>query len=298
MILSSPTFSIIIPTYNRAKLIGITIESVLCQRFTDFEILVVDDGSKDNTEEVVRQFSDHRIRYFKKENAERGAARNYGRARAMGKYVNFFDSDDLMYQTHLYVAKELIELKNSPEIFHLGYDFQSVDGEVRSKVDQLGDDIQEKAFFDNFLSCNGMFVRRDIAEKFPFEENRILASAEDWELWIRLMSRYKLHHSNEITTSVVGHDQRSLHTIATNKIIDRDLFLVNNLMKDIQVQQAYGRKFSQFAAERYTFFMLCLADDNRRSEVIYWAIKSLKVYPLILTSRRFLASLKKIALKW
>ena len=74
----SPLFSIVIPTYNRAHLIGKTIESVLRQEFTDFEILIVDDGSKDNTEEVASTFTDKRIRYLKKQNAERGAARNYG----------------------------------------------------------------------------------------------------------------------------------------------------------------------------------------------------------------------------
>jgi glycosyltransferase involved in cell wall biosynthesis len=188
---SVPYFSIVIPTYNRGDLVSKAIKSILNQDFADFEILVIDDGSTDHTEEVIVQFGDPRIYYFRKENGERGAARNYGRARAKGHYINFFDSDDLMYSNHLSTAKEMIELNNSPELFHLGYDFQTVEGEVTSKVDQLGNDVLEKAFFDNFLSCNGVFVRRDIAEKFPFEENRVLASAEDWELWIRLMSRFK-----------------------------------------------------------------------------------------------------------
>ena len=79
---NSPAFSIVIPTYNRAHLIGKTIESMLRQEFQDFEILVVDDGSKDNTGDVVKTFTDSRIQYFKKENAERGAARNYGATQA------------------------------------------------------------------------------------------------------------------------------------------------------------------------------------------------------------------------
>lgn len=291
---SFPFFSIIIPTYNRAHLVGKTIESVLQQQYTNFEILIIDDGSRDNTEDVIKQFNDPCIQYYQKENAERGAARNYGRARAKGLYVNFFDSDDLMYPNHLRVAKKLIEDKNSPDFFHLGYDFKTDDGVVTKKVDQLLDDIQPKALFDNFLSCNGMFVRKDIAEKFPFEEDRILSSAEDWELWVRLMSRYKLHYSNEITTSVVGHDQRSIRTIATDKIINRDLLLISYLKADAEVLRAYGKQFGRFVAERYTFFMLCLAEDNERAEVISWAFRAIRVYPLILTSKRFLASIKKI----
>ncbi len=289
----SPKFSIVIPTYNRAYLIGKTIESVIRQEFMDFEVIVVDDGSKDNTEEVVKKFTDQRVRYFRKENGERGAARNFGQQLARGAYINFFDSDDLMYSRHLTTAWELIKTNHNPELFHLGYDFQSTDGNITKTVDQLRDDIMEKALFDNFLSCNGVFVRKDIAERFQFEENRVLASAEDWELWIRLISRYRLHYSNIITTSVVGHDQRSLRTIATEKIIDRDLFLINCLKKDSQVQLVYGERFSRFVAERYTFFMLCLAEDKRRTDVLLWAFKAFRVYPLILASRRFLASLKK-----
>jgi glycosyltransferase involved in cell wall biosynthesis len=78
MALSSPLFSIVIPTYNRAHLITKTIESVLAQEDGDFEILVVDDGSSDNTGEVVSRIFDPRLTYFRKENAERGAARNFG----------------------------------------------------------------------------------------------------------------------------------------------------------------------------------------------------------------------------
>src|SRR5687767_9278561 len=97
----SPVFSIVIPTYNRAHLIKKTIESVLAQDFADFELLVVDDGSKDDTESVVSSFTDKRVHYFKKQNGERGAARNFGAARAKGSYLNFFDSDDLLYRNHL-----------------------------------------------------------------------------------------------------------------------------------------------------------------------------------------------------
>jgi len=294
MIKDSVLFSIIIPTYNRAGLINKTVLSVLNQTYPHFEILVVDDGSTDNTEEVLKKIKDPRLHYFKKENGERGAARNFGQRKAIGGYVNFFDSDDLMYANHLEEANELIQTKDSPELFHLGYDFQTVDGTVTKKIDQLNDDIATKAFFDNFLSCNGVFIRMDIAREFPFEENRILASAEDWELWIRLMSRYRLYYSNKITSSVVEHEQRSLRTIAITKTIDRDLFLINCLKNDERVMQAYGSRFNQFIAERYTFFMLCLAEDGRRQDVILWVFKAFKAYPVILTSRRFWVSIKKL----
>src|SRR5690242_136065 len=150
---SSPFFSIVIPTYNRAHLIGKTIRSVLQQEFTDFEVLVIDDGSKDNTAEVMQTFSDPRINYFPKQNGERGAARNYGATRARGRYINFFDSDDLMYPNHLRVASQMIATQADPEIFHLAYDYQLEDGTVISRINDFDAQIKQTVLFNNKLSC-------------------------------------------------------------------------------------------------------------------------------------------------
>ncbi len=289
---TSPLFSIVIPTYNRAHLICKTIESILQQEFLDFEILVVDDGSKDNTEEVVNTFTDRRIQYYKKQNAERGAARNYGSKHAKGLYVNFFDSDDLMYPNHLLVASKLIASVSNPEFLHLAYDYKLEDGSVTNQVNNFDETTQRAIIFNNRLSCNGVFLRKDIATQFPFEENRVLASSEDWELWIRLTTRYKLYFSNEITSSVVNHDQRSLFTIPAPKVISRDLFLIDKLKADPIVMTAYGDSFNKYIAERYTFFMLCLSEQKQRGEVWKWASRAFRVYPLILVSKRFLASIK------
>lgn len=290
---ASPYFSIVVPTYNRAKLVAETLATIFAQEFTDFEVLVVDDGSTDNTEEVLSTIRDPRFQYHKKQNGERGAARNYGAKLARGQYINFFDSDDWMYPNHLTAAKRLIEKENAPEFFHLGYDFKSPDGQVLKLVNALDATLQTKAMFDNILSCNGVFVRRDIALQFPFEENRVLASAEDWELWIRLLSRFKIRYSNEITTSVVSHDLRSIHTIPTQKVIPRDLLLIDLLKADEEVRKAFGNLFGKFVAERYTFIMLCLGNDGQKKEIRTWAKKAMAAYPAIVFSRRFLASVKK-----
>src|SRR5690606_25041004 len=90
----TPFFSIILPTYNRGPLLSKSISSVLSQKFTDFELIVVDDGSTDNTREVVQSFSDPRIHYYYKENEERNFARNFGISMAKGKYVCFLRSEE------------------------------------------------------------------------------------------------------------------------------------------------------------------------------------------------------------
>ena len=142
------------------------------------------------------------------------------------------------------------------------------------------------------MSCNGVFLRKDIAMQFPFEEARALASSEDWELWIRLVCRFKFHYSNEITSTVINHDQRSLRTIAPDKVVARDVLFIEKLSEDQVVMRKYGSSFNRFIAERYTFFMLCFADQGQGSEVLRWGIRAFRVHPLILGSKRFLASIK------
>jgi len=89
-----PYFTIVIPSYNRGHIVGRAIESVLNQSYSDFEIIVVDDGSTDNTKEVVCQYMDSRINYFFQENSGVSAARNTGSKLAKGDYLVFLDSDD------------------------------------------------------------------------------------------------------------------------------------------------------------------------------------------------------------
>ena len=104
-----PFYSVIIPTYNRAKLISEAIKSVLEQTFKDWELIIVDDGSTDNTKETVQKFYDERIKYHYQENQERSAARNTGIDLATGDYLCFLDSDDYYLENHLQSFKKVID---------------------------------------------------------------------------------------------------------------------------------------------------------------------------------------------
>src|SRR4051812_11846739 len=96
-----PFFTIVIPVYNREDILHKTIESIIAQTFSDYEVIIVDDGSTDKSYEVAKRYESGIIKIFTKENGERGAARNFGANKAGGRYVNFFDSDDLMRADHL-----------------------------------------------------------------------------------------------------------------------------------------------------------------------------------------------------
>jgi glycosyltransferase involved in cell wall biosynthesis len=103
-----PKVSVIIPTYNRASLISEAIDSVLQQTFSDFEIIVVDDGSTDDTEAVVKVYGDQ-VRYVWTPNGGTGHARNVGMQHASGQYLTFLDSDDVLYPYALELETRLLE---------------------------------------------------------------------------------------------------------------------------------------------------------------------------------------------
>jgi len=109
---SNILFSVIIPTYNRAGIIGRAIESVLAQTYQNWELIVVDDGSTDNTKEIVMSYNDERIKYYWKENEELNAARNTGKELSKGDYICFLDDDDYYLKEHLYEQEKLIRKNN------------------------------------------------------------------------------------------------------------------------------------------------------------------------------------------
>ena len=114
-------FSIIIPTYNRKALLQKAIQSVQQQSEVNWEIIVVDDGSTDGTQEMIQAYSSEKISYFHQENQERSAARNLGIRHASGQYICFLDDDDYFLEQHLTVLKERIQAEHFPvAIFRTG----------------------------------------------------------------------------------------------------------------------------------------------------------------------------------
>ena len=292
-----PFFSIIVPCYNRATVLPDVVAAILRQQEPDFELILVNDGSRDATAEVAEQLAvtDARIRVFHKENGERGAARNYGTQRAHGQYINFFDSDDEMYPNHLQVVRNYMRTHNEVEIIHTGYEILDANGRMVEEVCDFRQDTNEALLENNFLACNSVFVRRDIALTQPFVEDRVLASAEDWELWLRLASCYLFHKVSVKTYCLREHEGRSLNIISPDAVIARDEFFGQLMKQNPAFRRRYSNKVNYFVANRYTFITLVLAlTGQRRLDTLWYLWKAFRTDYTVLWRRRFLASIKHL----
>lgn len=286
-------FSIVIPTYNRAGYIGKTIRSLLATSYSSFEIIVVDDGSTDNTEAMVLGENDKHVRYYRKNNGERGAARNYGARLANGVYVNFFDSDDVAYSNHLNEAFKAVQGLGHPEVFHLGYDVKDDEGMLIRRVDDLPSTVNDRLIDGNHLSCNGVFLRKDICAQFPFNEDRVLSASEDYELWLRLASRFPFHGVREVTSTVVNHEARSVLRINAESFIARIRCLQENLGRDAMFVQRYGQRWKVLQAHLYVYMALHLAMANYpKGMSIKYLVRALLLNPWVFFTRGFLGALK------
>lgn len=290
-----PFFSIIVPTYNRAHCLFDNLKSIIDQTFESFEIIIVDDGSTDHTEQVVLEIANTKIHYFKTENKERSHARNYGLKMASGLYVNYFDSDDIMYTDRLLTVSNFLSESTMPDIMFTHYDFVDENHNVINRMNRLYKSFTRDILFNNFLATGSVFLKREIAAKFPFHEDRKIITAEDWELWLRIHTEYEFAECTKSTFAIIQHSQRSLSTITAERIEERDLYFASLIKNNSKFISKYTKSAQNlFIADRYTFIALTFAINGLRGKSIYYLVKSFVSSISVVYRKRFWGSIKTI----
>jgi glycosyltransferase involved in cell wall biosynthesis len=287
------SFSIIIPTYNRGHVIASTIKSALNQDYKNFEIIVVDDGSSDGTEKIVNSINHPSLTYYKKDNAERGAARNFGIDKAKGDYLTFLDSDDILYPDFLKNAQELI-LKYHPPFFHLAYEIKNEHNKVIHKMNYIRSDSIDFIKRGNYLSCIGVFMRKDIAHDFRFNEDVRLSGSEDWELWIRLIAHFGIKTDTRISASLIQHDERSVNKSDEARLLDRKNLSLDYAFRDKVVREKFGPSLRKIESHMLSYIAIHLAISGNKSRALFYITKAFLRNPLVVIERRFGAIMKHL----
>ena len=225
----NPAVSVIIPTYNRANLVAKAIKSVLSQTYQDFEIIVIDDGSTDNTEEIIRSFKDKRVKYIKKykENKGSSVARNIGIKVARGKYIALLDSDDEWLPEKLDKQIKVLQ-SESPEVGVVYSNLCYIDENGKS-MNKLRNPKKEGYIYEDLFgkNCVGtpstVLIRKECFHQVGLFDD-LLNAMEDWDMWIRIAKYYRFAlikvplvkyrlHSNQKTRNL------ELKIITANRIL-------------------------------------------------------------------------------
>lgn len=246
-VLMKPLISVIIPTYNRSEQVMKALNSVLSQNYDNFEVLVCDDGSIDDTEEKIRSIKDKRIRYLKQENRGPGAARNLGLKNSKGDLIAFLDSDDIWLSNHLESCTEFFDIYPEASMVYtqneiiFGKDSRRKQAHYKYKKREIPNLEKKERFrlyegliFEHYLESCISATPCTVVKKNVFDEigrfNEDLSSGQDYEMWLRVSNRYRIGIVRKITVNVLAQGGSISETIKKPKLLRNRM----NIQKSIK----------------------------------------------------------------
>lgn len=247
-----PRFSVIIPTYNRATVLPAAIRSVQAQSFRDWELIIVDDGSTDDTAVTVKPFlSDERIRYHWQENKELNGARNAGVELTTGEFICFLDDDDLYLQGHLDTLDELITAKgNRPALYRSGMIIKRGSKNWKSVLYYPEEHELLPFIWSQNLGITTFAFPCEIFKNYRFAEQYVLA--DDLHFLMQAGIAYPLFQAHAYT--VVYHKHEAARTATyyqpdrlKNKLacLEEILSIDSSHLASIKTRQAKRRLYAQ-----------------------------------------------------
>jgi len=221
---NKPLFSIIIPTYNRGYIIHQAIESVLNQNFNDWEMIIVDDGSTDNTEEIIQKYlSDTRIKYFKfKQNNGVNIVRNFAISKAKGTYLLNLDSDNQFLKGSLEIIANNLKNNHSQLTF-----FQVKTKSGKNIAKPIHGFVNYKSYLCEKVKGEYFpVVKRELVLKFPFEEDIIGGEGITWKKIVKHLGKVYFHPYqvllyNDLLEDRLSVKRKNFHRLA--RVFKKDL---------------------------------------------------------------------------
>lgn len=307
---SRPLFSIILPTFNRAKFLSIAIQSVIDQTFKKWELLIVDDGSTDETQNLIDRFvrKDPRIKYFYQNHQERSSARNRGIKEATGSYLCFLDDDDYYLQNHLELFHQELQKRSYPVILlRTGFYKRKSGKDIPSTLyDQVkhSNPVNFAAYY--FCSSGTFCFPKECFRANLFPEN--YAYWEDTHLILRLLHSFSFYQIPHYTYIYLQHSNRTslslyqtpdpMVQIQSNINAIQDFFdnyqvIANKWLPKKSAGYLVARKYldhghGALSVGKYSLALRCLQlaikqDSSRRiwNQAIKLGIKLLIYHPIV-----------------
>jgi glycosyltransferase involved in cell wall biosynthesis len=266
-----PKVSIVIPTYNSAQFLDETLQSVFSQTFNDFEIIVIDDGSTDQTRKVLSKYDD-RIRYFLQENGGPAKARNRGIRESLGEYIAFLDADDIWLPTKL--EKQVSRFQQNPELGMVFTENSCFDQNgiyltsLGKRKKLMRGDLVKNIFLHSGVATPTVMVRREVFNQIGVFDEELYMSEDD-NMWIRVTANFKAELIDEPLAKARTHSTR---TTANKKklyeCIQTNVKLLNCRYEDIweRIKDVVPQKLSQLQFDLgYEYFENQCFDKARQA---------------------------------
>lgn len=257
--MSSPLVSVVTATYNMGNYIEEAVVSVLNQTYDNFQYIIIDDGSTDNTREVLDSYlKDPRVEYYYQENMGQTVAKNNGIRKSKGDYICFLDSDNIWDLNKLKIQTDTFKTIN-PEykIIYTHQHFIDEKGDYIGSPDikRYSGNITEQLLFDNFVTFNTVMVKRECFEESGLMDEDLKRSI-DYELWLRFSLKYDFYYLSEMTTYYRHWEGQMSQDLEKRFKVSFDI--VNNFIQDNieildgkSVSKAYGHIYTSIG--RYKF---------------------------------------------
>lgn len=279
-----PLVSVIIPTYNHGEFIEEAIGSVLAQTYRNLEVLVIDDGSTDQTFETLKRFQG-RLRYVFQENQGVSSARNRGIRMAWGDFIAFLDSDDAWLPEKLELQMEILMQNPSVGLVGCGVLFVDSSGGVEKEwipKDYAGQEefLEELRVRNVFFNPSCAVLRRDCFDRVGLFKER-LRFGEDWDMWLRVA---KTDQTDFVRKPLVKF-RRHAHSKSYKKV----KIMKSDITEIIEshLEEKKGETRRKAYSYLYTDLSGVCQDENRRWLAAAYALKALWSYPLSLSSEDY-----------
>lgn len=272
-------FSIVIPAYNREAILAQTIQSVLDQTFDDYEILIIDDASTDNTQAVVASFASDKIRYFKNEtNQERCISRNVGIMHATGQYICFLDSDDRFLPIHLETFHAHLAQQNFPEIMVFSNSYLETESGERSEKKVPPFDPSDRFAYLLLYTPNParVCVSKKILESIQFDP--AIPGLEDLDLWLRIAANFEIQHIQKFTNIYFIHS--GMYTLADTKRYEKELRFFKLIFSKPELKGKLPKKSQNRLLSMCHFHLSQAANQSgNKKAALKHALTSFFLYP-------------------
>jgi glycosyltransferase involved in cell wall biosynthesis len=267
-----PLVSIIMPVYNGEKYIREALQSVLNQSWDDWELVVVDDGSTDQTAKIVQSILDKRVKYFHQNNQGQTSALNYGLSLSSGDYITTLDADDWLPQDSIRTRAEFLNQNPAMHVVYGDGNYLTEDGSVIKQFSKqmpngIGGDIYKVLIVSPFYGTGAsVLVRRKVLDDFEIRYDEELVWCQDWDFYIRLAEVSDFGYVDSITINYRIHQEGMTVVMPGDRRLDSLIRLrqrVINSQRFLQLDDSVKYEF-------YYDFLIRNLDGkiNRQAEII------------------------------